>query len=574
MAPTYLVVVEVQFPVNQLVVTDLSADEFMVHKNAVNRFKDGVVDGISSNTDGSLSNNLDGAFYKQGDVVIVNIQAATDASLMQRRVLNSNFTNRNNSRKLVNALKIDYYVQLRANNVDPAGYTDTEEFIVEYDALVLKLSQLNYSKKITQSLVTSSNHHHYPYEGINAEAQIPGTRVHRTALYVGTIQGVPTMHPTETPQIRTSPVTLGMLTAIIGSLFMLVAGVTLVRYHKPDTSKVGVFAPKKLKDSDFMAALPFGFGRNRNKVQPKVLDSDEDTKVTDQLHTIFKMGYSVMGDDLTCVSERKQDGAVSREPEYETSTKTEPAAAEVEAGAEKEDESKGEDEVRGPKAVKDVEEVEYSDTDTDSDDEVGSEVEEQRTQALEQARLNEQEAEQIKHETPRVLFVVQGARDGEVVEYCTADPKTVVQCRKSLQMPAGATDIPESELLSKYGEVSLVEDEERDYPGRMEMPVPKHLASADASAVGRLVGSVALPMMQDVVIDIWRATNGGPAWATSTINGVVFAVLERLVILPPDDDDDDDKDEEARHEKKKAPVEMIGKCPTKNKNVTEVYCDE
>jgi hypothetical protein len=82
-----------------------------------------------------------------------------------------------------------------------------------------------------------------------------------------------------------------------------------------------------------------------------------------------------------------------------------------------------------------------------------------------------------------------------------------------------------------------VGEEERDYPGVMEMPVPLCVAAkypAYAQGVGRFLGAVNLPLLlRDVIIDIWGISDGnnaGPRWATATVDGVAYAVLVRLCI--------------------------------------------
>jgi hypothetical protein len=97
--------------------------------------------------------------------------------------------------------------------------------------------------------------------------------------------------------------------------------------------------------------------------------------------------------------------------------------------------------------------------------------------------------------------------------------------------------LSEGEWLSRYL-FERVGDEERDYPGVMEMSVPHCIAvkhPACAQGVGRFLGAVNLPLlMRDVIIDIWGMGSGpsGPRarWATTTVDGIGHAVLERLCI--------------------------------------------
>jgi hypothetical protein len=126
-------------------------------------------------------------------------------------------------------------------------------------------------------------------------------------------------------------------------------------------------------------------------------------------------------------------------------------------------------------------------------------------------------------------------------------PRHIYQHLSGVPMPVyvAASD---AEMRSRY-RVELVGDEERDYPGVTEMPVPHCVAAkhpACAHSTGRFLGAVNLPLlMRDVIIDIWgvpdhndgdsngdaaAAVAAGPRWATATVDGVAYAVLERLCI--------------------------------------------
>ncbi len=116
--------------------------------------------------------------------------------------------------------------------------------------------------------------------------------------------------------------------------------------------------------------------------------------------------------------------------------------------------------------------------------------------------------------------------------------------RSGIPVPApvpASVVVSDAETRSRY-RVERVSDDERDYPGVTEMPVPRCIAAkhpAYAQSTGRLLGAVNLPLlMRDVIIDIWgvpgddAAVAGavGPRWATATVDGVAYAVLERLCI--------------------------------------------
>jgi hypothetical protein len=132
--------------------------------------------------------------------------------------------------------------------------------------------------------------------------------------------------------------------------------------------------------------------------------------------------------------------------------------------------------------------------------------------------------------------------------------------------------VSDAEMRSRYC-VERVGDEERDYPGVMEMPVPHCVAAkhpACAQSVGRLIGAVNLPrLLRDVIIDIWgipgeSEMHMGPCWATTTVDGIAYAVLERLCISKQADDGAGAI----------AEVQMFARHPVSNMFVLERYADQ
>ena len=108
------------------------------------------------------------------------------------------------------------------------------------------------------------------------------------------------------------------------------------------------------------------------------------------------------------------------------------------------------------------------------------------------------------------------------------------------------------------------------------MPVPQCVAAkypAYAQGVGRFLGAVNLPLlMRDVIIDIWGIPDGneagpglGPVWATATVDGIAYAVLERLCISQQQQLDDSAGSV--------AEVQMFARHPRSNMLALEHYTD-
>jgi len=90
-------------------------------------------------------------------------------------------------------------------------------------------------------------------------------------------------------------------------------------------------------------------------------------------------------------------------------------------------------------------------------------------------------------------------------------------------------------------EARIIPNHEREFPDVMSMALPnfaetslmEFLTRSTGRRVvsvqeGELLGSVEIPCIEEVVIDVWRTE--GWLWATTTVMDVKFAVLERVCI--------------------------------------------
>jgi hypothetical protein len=141
---------------------------------------------------------------------------------------------------------------------------------------------------------------------------------------------------------------------------------------------------------------------------------------------------------------------------------------------------------------------------------------------------------------PRMLFIIERSNGSDVVVYIL--PKHPVESIVSAYRLRQFDDRSSMEQLSShekavaFGAV-VVPNHDRDDPDVQDLSVVmSSLSSAKDSSSGlgcsgELIGAIELPVAPDVIIDLWRGESGSAkAWATTTINGVKFCVLERLYV--------------------------------------------
>ena len=123
------------------------------------------------------------------------------------------------------------------------------------------------------------------------------------------------------------------------------------------------------------------------------------------------------------------------------------------------------------------------------------------------------------------------------------------RCKKiaEFEPEPGETSVTQLELTSfenmmSYG-AKIVPNHDRDYPHVKEMALPPWFkggsnSSSDKKSTGQLVGAIQLPVTPDVIIDVWQLSPSSPSsrdqsrcWATTTVDGVSFAVLERIFMI-------------------------------------------
>jgi hypothetical protein len=171
-----------------------------------------------------------------------------------------------------------------------------------------------------------------------------------------------------------------------------------------------------------------------------------------------------------------------------------------------------------------------------------------------------------------VVLLVHSAENKDVFVYLSRPEDTEVQCSK---IPAyqpdvaatGMTELSGEDALSQHYEQVQVDNSERDYPLIMEMVMPEFVFAGQPPSVaeglpamGQIVGGIYLPFMKNIIFDIWKVP-GGPAWATTTVDGINFAVIERIFIKTFDP------------VKEAVEVDIFGRHPKLNLLHHEVYLE-
>jgi len=159
-------------------------------------------------------------------------------------------------------------------------------------------------------------------------------------------------------------------------------------------------------------------------------------------------------------------------------------------------------------------------------------VSETRAAALEEQYMEESEMLAAVKEIGRdLLFIVHRNNVSDIIVYSpSANDAEIVSSYKLTDYndKNSITELTTFEAMMAYG-AKIVPNHDRDFPHIKELAVPYHVNETHAGAVAQLVGAVEIPLTPDVIIDVWR----GPdqlTWATTSVNGVSFAVLERMFV--------------------------------------------
>jgi hypothetical protein len=189
--------------------------------------------------------------------------------------------------------------------------------------------------------------------------------------------------------------------------------------------------------------------------------------------------------------------------------------------------------------------------------EIKKSAQEVRAESLEEEYLEETEMLRNVKDTlrERVLFVVHSNNVDDVIVYfptaTSSELITAAKLEEHEEMGAVLTPTSNLDTMMSYGP-QIVPNHERDFPHVRELAAPNFLSNnSDNNSdnnnnhnnnnnnssgggggelnKGHLLGAVKLPLIPDVIIDIWRLADGS-CWATTTIDNTSFCVLERIFV--------------------------------------------
>jgi hypothetical protein len=166
---------------------------------------------------------------------------------------------------------------------------------------------------------------------------------------------------------------------------------------------------------------------------------------------------------------------------------------------------------------------------------------------------------QVKDIGQDVLFIVHRNNTPDIIIYSPSSHDVeVVSVLKlpDLDAPSSLVSLTSFEVMMAYG-AKIIPNHEREYPHVKELAVPLTIKKAwrsklekDTSddndkdstpinnkqnlivsgSMGQLMGAFEIPLTPDVVIDVWFDPDSCLYWATTSIDSVSFAVLERLYV--------------------------------------------
>mmetsp|Transcript_32262 Transcript_32262/g.30752 ORF Transcript_32262/g.30752 Transcript_32262/m.30752 type:complete len:323 (+) Transcript_32262:152-1120(+) len=164
--------------------------------------------------------------------------------------------------------------------------------------------------------------------------------------------------------------------------------------------------------------------------------------------------------------------------------------------------------------------------------EKGMTIAETRASALEEQYLEESEMlATIKDLGHDILFVVHRNNVNDVIVYSPAQTETDIMTSFKLTDFNDKNSIYELttfENMMAYG-AKIVPNHDRDFPHIKELAIPPVVSEEHRGVLAQLWGAVEIPLTPDVIMDVWK----GPdqiCWVTTSVNGVSFAVLERMFV--------------------------------------------
>jgi hypothetical protein len=604
----YLVIVQLLIPVKQRLQTNVTREAFIADPTAWDRFKDGVI--------AKLGTTPQGVPYSRENVIIDSISTVSSRRMMLQ---GSEQEDAASERRLAaGILEISYWISLIKQNVNPANYAYSAAFAASHAAVVASVSTAEVRSSIEASLAATST-------GIQVTALAPLVASSPAEVIVNVLQGPPTLAPTPADGISTAPPGWMQYAYIAaGCVLTIGAAAALIRCRKrlqgarktevsvspgtPQQSSVKLVgtidslpaatsstttAEKGMEESQESEwASPAA--EHSGAIDTTTADYAIDVREAEDSSSAFVKDDHALETD-NAIIEQEQFSVLVQE-ESEPPLLDVPAIEEDQAAAAGSESESG----AGESSADTTDDEEDAPAVAQMDTKVTAAAEEEAS-ALEHlyqpARYMFEQvcaAQEFADSSKQVLIIAHSNFSQEVFAYAFADPEVTGEEEEEEEAKAVLLEpyklpryqpgepvsafvaVSDAERRSRYC-VERVGEDERDYPGVMEMPVPLCVAlkhPACAQGVGRLLGAMNFPMLlRDVIIDIWgidipdgNDAGPGPVWATATVDGIAYAVLERLCISKMQQQQDDGGDI--------AEVQIFARHPRSNMLALEHYTDQ
>lgn len=146
---------------------------------------------------------------------------------------------------------------------------------------------------------------------------------------------------------------------------------------------------------------------------------------------------------------------------------------------------------------------------------------------------------QVRRIAPDMLFMLHNSNSDEIIIFNPPGQDTdfaallEVYRLETLDTSTTPTVLSAYEKMMAYGP-RTIPNHERDDPEVMELPTPKFFTFDNELANhpnSELMGAVELPILPDVAIDIWQCETSHKHFATTSIDGVHFALLEKIRVV-------------------------------------------
>jgi hypothetical protein len=141
------------------------------------------------------------------------------------------------------------------------------------------------------------------------------------------------------------------------------------------------------------------------------------------------------------------------------------------------------------------------------------------------AELKIQQAVKASH--PNQLFYIHQNKIESIILFAVSiNKEEAVECQFLMDYRDKEGRVLTSAEDTMYG-VSIAPNHQRDFPHVTEMACPSFL---EGISPGILVAAFEIALTSAVIIDAWQ-NNEGLVWATTSIDGHSFAVLERMYVV-------------------------------------------